>query len=329
MDRLPILLFEPLLKELVWGGRRLGEVLERQLPGQKPIGESWEVVDLPGDQSVVRGGPLAGLSLEELGARHGPDLLGEAALLDGRFPVLVKFIDATQTLSVQVHPTAETCARLGAGARPKTEAWYIIECEPASLLYVGLAPGVDRAGFARAIEEGSVAQLLAQVRVKPGDLIFLPAGTIHAIGAGIVLAEVQQSSDTTFRVFDWNRVGLDGKPRTLHVSQALESIDFSQQGPPRASSPPSGRPGLTCDYFQIEKVELIRENPATIQSEGQGPLVLVSVHGRGEVTVRAGDESARLTLGQTALVPAGRMKEMGRVELQSTGEATVLSVQVK
>ena len=187
----PLMRFAPIYKHVVWGGRRLGPLLGRDLPGEDPVGESWELVDLPDDQSAVVGGPIDGATLGELRGAQQAELMGETGLLEGRFPLLLKFIDAARTLSVQVHPDEDACARLGGGARPKTEAWYIIDREPGASLYAGLRPGVTRERFAEAISGGEVEQLLHRLPVEPGDFVYLPSGTIHAIGEGIVLAEVQ------------------------------------------------------------------------------------------------------------------------------------------
>jgi mannose-6-phosphate isomerase len=320
MKTLPILAFAPLMKPTVWGGRRLGHLLGKQLPPATPVGESWEVVDLPGDQSVVAGGPLAGATLADLREQHGGGLLGGAPLLAGRFPLLIKFIDAAQTLSVQVHPDEAACARLGGGARPKTEAWYVIAAEPGALLYVGLDAPVERDRFAAAIADGTVEQLLHRLPVRPGDFVYLPSGTVHAIGAGIVLAEVQQSSDTTYRVFDWNRVGLDGRPRQLHVTQALESIDFAQVGPPAAATPASGNPGISCLDFTMEA---LGPEPVSARLTGEGPLILMAVSGDGAARVEARDDRAELRGGGTLLVPACRA---GEVRVEGAGGLTLLGI---
>ena len=214
------LTFEPLLKELVWGGRKLA-ALGKPLPDERPIGESWEVVDLPDDQSVVADGPLEGATLHQLVESHRSELLGPVALDGGRFPLLVKYIDAAQTLSVQVHPDEAAAARMGRG-RPKNEAWYILDAEPDGVLYLGLKPGTTRQQLEASIADGSIEELLVRVQARPGMLAPVTPGTVHAIGAGVLLAEVQQPSDTTYRVYDWGRVGLDGKPRQLHIAEALE-----------------------------------------------------------------------------------------------------------
>lgn len=322
MSSMPPLRFAPIYKHVVWGGRRLGRLLGRELPGAEPVGESWEVVDLPGDQSTVDRGPLTGATLGALRDERREELLGEVALLDGRFPLLLKFIDAAQTLSVQVHPDPDSCARIGGGARPKTEAWYIIDREPGAGLYVGLRPGVTREILAEAIERGEVEPLLHRLAVEPGDFVYLPAGTVHAIGAGIVLAEVQQSSDTTYRVFDWNRVGLDGKPRQLHVAEALASIDYARVGPPEIARPASGRDGISCASFDME---LIDERGGPAELSGPGPLALMVVRGGGAVAVAVEGETSVLALGETLLVPACTS---GRVRVECSGGAGVLAVRV-
>ncbi len=323
MGKLPILTFEPLFKETVWGGRKLETLLNKRLPEEGPVGESWELVDLPNDQSVVVGGGVDGKTLCSLREERTNELLGGVGLLEGRFPLLFKFIDAGQTLSVQVHPDEEACARLGGGARPKTEAWYILDCEPGAVLYVGLREGVDKEMFAEAIESGTVERFLHKLPVKPGDFVFLPSGTIHAIGEGIVLAEVQQSSDTTYRVFDWNRMGLDGKPRQLHVAEALESIAFSEFGVPASKQPSSGREGIACCDFIMERVVI--EDGEGANLVGSGPLVLMGIGGEGEAWIRAGEDTSQMRCGETRLVPPASARD---VRLESRGRSEILSIRI-
>ncbi len=323
MGKLPILTFEPLFKETVWGGRKLETLLNKSLPGEGPVGESWELVDLPTDQSIVAGGGLDGKTLGSLREGYTDELLGGVDLLEGRFPLLFKFIDAQQTLSVQVHPDEGACARLGGGARPKTEAWFILDCEPGAVLYVGLREGVDKKTFDEAIGSGTVEQLLHKLVVKPGDFVFLPSGTIHAIGKGIVLAEVQQSSNTTYRVFDWNRMGLDGKPRQLHVAEALESISFGEHGVPASEKPPSGRVGIACADFIMERVVL--EDGEGTDLAGSGPLVLMGIGGEGEVEVRAGEDTSTMRCGETRFVTPASGRD---VRLESRGRSEILSTRI-
>jgi mannose-6-phosphate isomerase len=290
------LVFEPILKERVWGGRLLGSALGRRLPeDETPYGESWELVDLEADQSVVRDGPLAGSTLGALVARLGERLLGHAALDGGSFPLLIKLIHAASVLSVQVHPDAETARRLG--GRPKSEAWYILEAEPGASLYLGLAQGVDRASFERAMREGRLEELLVPVPARAGDLVPVRPGTVHAIGAGVLLAEVQQPSDTTYRVFDWNRLGLDGKPRTLHEREALESIHFDDRVTPLPGEAPQR---ADLGLFVIERVRL---GPGEVLPvEDEGPVVLVGLEGRGSLGTSI--HETPLARGDVVLLPS-------------------------
>ncbi len=222
--------FHPVFKERVWGGRLLEQLYHKALPPGVPIGESWEISDRPGDvSSLAGGGPLYGRDLRWLMENCERDLLGDAKSANGRFPLLVKILDAQEKLSLQVHPPAHKATELG--GEPKTEAWYIAHAAPGAELYVGLKRGVTRAGFEAKIKTGGVAECFHRVPVKAGDTMFLPSGRVHAIGAGLVIFEFQQNSDTTYRVFDWNRVGLDGKPRDLHVEQSLASVDFDDFEP--------------------------------------------------------------------------------------------------
>jgi mannose-6-phosphate isomerase len=306
----------PVFKERVWGGSLLSEALGKELPSPDAIiGESWELVDLPDDQSRVAAGPLRGTSLHELVEAYPDELLGGVRLDGERFPLLVKYIDASQTLSVQVHPDAAAAAPLG--GRPKSEAWYILDAAPEAVLYLGLKPGTTREALRRALEGGEdVAGLVNMVPVRPGDLFPVPPGTVHAIGAGILLAEVQQPSDTTYRVYDWGRVGLDGQPRQLHVDQALSSIHFDARpdGPRREGQ-------VDMDLFHIELVTLA--GGATQELSGPGPAVLVGLAGRGRVV--CGPDSIDCEKGSVVLVPHAAR---GASELEAVGEKSMRSLLV-
>jgi mannose-6-phosphate isomerase len=222
------LIFQPRFKERVWGGRRLETLYGKTLPAGVPIGESWEISDRPDDESVIANGPLAGRTLRDLMSTRAADVLGDIAPTpDGRFPLLCKILDARQKLSLQVHPP-DRATHLG---EPKTEMWYIADAESDAQLFVGLKRGVTRAGFEDALRTGQVADCFHRIHVRRGDAMFLPSGRVHGIGSGLVIFEIQQSSDTTFRVYDWDRTGLDGKPRELHVPQSLASIDFADFEP--------------------------------------------------------------------------------------------------
>ena len=219
--------FRPILRQLIWGGRRLGTVLHKSIGAASDYAESWELSDYHDAVSIVEDGPLAGTTLRNLVQSRGAELLGSALGPRQQFPLLVKFIDANQVLSVQVHPDQETGRRL-AGDNGKTETWVILDAEPGSLIYSGLKAGVGPDELKKAIQDRSVESLLHAYEPKPGDSILIEAGTVHAIGAGVLLAEIQQMSDATFRVYDWGRLQPDGKPRELHIPQAMESIRFDR-----------------------------------------------------------------------------------------------------
>jgi mannose-6-phosphate isomerase len=259
----------PVFQERIWGGRRLEEVFGKPLPPGQKIGESWEIADLPEGQSRIANGPLAGQTLGEIVRTHAGQIAGTRQDIEegGRqtenggqrpcppsglrpFPLLVKFLDAQKVLSVQVHPDPETCRRMGKGD-PKTECWYVIRAEPGAVIYKGFKKGVTRARFAQAIQDGTAADLLAAVPVQAGQCHFIPAGTVHSLGAGLLIAEVQTPSETTYRVFDWNRVDDTGRPRPLHIPEALESIHFDVT-PDKLPVTTVGRL-VDCEYFRVDK----------------------------------------------------------------------------
>ena len=246
--RLYPLKFRPILKQRIWGGQRLRE-LGKNIPVGEKIGESWELADLPDDKSVISNGELAGQTLSSVIQKCPKEITGDAEF-SGPFPLLIKFLDAQDILSVQVHPDEQTCKRLGKG-ESKTECWYIIGAEAGAVIYKGLKKGVNKEKFAEAIKEGNVAELLSKVAVEAGQCHYLPAGTAHSIGAGLLIAEIQTPSDTTYRVFDFNRVDDTGKPRPLHIEEALESIHFDASGD-ILSVTTTGRL-VDCEYFKIDK----------------------------------------------------------------------------
>jgi mannose-6-phosphate isomerase len=307
--------FQSLLKRYLWGGRRLGTVLGKALGQQHDYAESWEVADHGRDQSLVAGGPLAGMPLSRLVSWRGRELLGRHAPLP-RFPLLFKYLDCHQNLSVQVHPNDEAAARLDPPDLGKTEAWLILDALPGSRVYAGLRPGVDRQALERAVREESVEACLHSLEPRVGDCIFIPAGTVHALGAGLLVAEIQQASDTTYRLFDWNRVGPDGQPRQLHVEQALATIDYST-GPivPQASQV-TPRPFVerlvVCDKFVLDRWRIdalqVLENDDRfhILSVLEGELLLGSASVLGGGGEPAADDLSVFSLvrGQTLLVPA-------------------------
>jgi mannose-6-phosphate isomerase len=299
------LTFHPIFKERVLGGRELERLYKKNLPPGGPVGESWEISDRPGDASVIANGPLAGKDLRWLMENHAAEILGGAKPATGnRFPLLCKILDARDKLSLQVHPPANKAAELG--GEPKTEMWFVADAAPGAELFVGLKRGVTRAEFERKISDGSVAECFHRVPVRTGDAMFLPSGRVHAIGAGLVIFEIQQNSDTTYRVFDWNRVGLDGKPRELHVPQSLASIDFNDFEPALAQDKFTGdvliqRRSLVNDpLFKVETWKLKAGADAPLKP---GKLQIVTVM-KGEVEIQGGGVNTRLPAGEFALIPA-------------------------
>ena len=299
------LTFRPIFKERVWGGRNLERLYKKSLPPKVPIGESWEISDRPGDVSVIANGPLAGKDLHWLMETYQRDLLGDATpAADNRFPLLIKLLDAQEKLSLQVHPPAHQAAALR--GEPKTEMWYIADAAPDAELYVGLKRGVTRAEFEQKIQTGEVTGCFHRQPVKRGDAMFLPSGRVHAIGAGLVIFEIQQNSDTTYRVFDWNRMGLDGKPREMHVPESLASIDFNDFEPSLVNSPfaavgPSRVRHLAKD--PLFSVDLLHYHSRESMLLPRSRMSIVGV--LEERVVITGDMgSVELHPGQFCLVPA-------------------------
>jgi len=245
------LTFKPIFMERIWGSHRLASQFGKKLPPTGTIGESWEIVDRPEAQSIVRNGPLRGRTLHELWTRDRDATFGRVADAS-RFPLLVKLLDAHDTLSLQVHPPEKVAAKLG--GEPKTEFWYVAFAIADAKLLAGLRQAVTRDQFAKAVRDGTVADLVHTIPVQTGDSIFLPAGRFHAVGAGNVLVEIQQNSDTTYRVFDWNRRDDKGKPRQLHVDQALECIDFTDVAPKLTDS--KGETLVKHELFEVQKWNL-------------------------------------------------------------------------
>jgi mannose-6-phosphate isomerase len=299
------LTFHPLYKERVWGGRNIERLYGKPLPQGKLIGESWEISDRPGDASVIANGPLAGKDLRWLMEHHPAEVLGSAKAPGGTFPLLVKILDACDKLSLQVHPPAAVAARLG--GEPKTEMWYVASAEPGAVLYVGLRAGVTREEFERKLQCGNVAECFHKVPVGAGDTMFLPSGRVHGIGAGLVIFEIQQNSDTTYRVFDWNRLGLDGKPRDLHVPQSLASIRFDDfepevmHGCPEAGAALTRRLLVSDPLFRVEMV-LAGTRPEALTLASGRPRIICMVEGQLEASGQPG--SATVGRGGFCLLPA-------------------------
>ena len=313
--------FQPILKRLIWGGRRLGTLLGKPLGDGDDYAESWEISDHRDDVGLVADGPLAGTSLRTLVRERSAELLGPSLAGLRQFPLLVKFLDANQNLSVQVHPD-DAKGRVLADDNGKTEAWVVVHADPGSLIYAGLNRGVTRRDLAAAMAEGRVEPLLHRFAPKAGDCVMIPAGTVHAIGSGIVLAEVQQMSDATFRIDDWGRLGADGRPRVLHAREALASTDF-EAGPvlplrPVATQIPGGSREVLarCPYFAIDRLRL--SEPAEVGGN-DGGTILIALDGRA--TVKAGPSETILSPGLTYLLPAS----IGPCSIRPSPLATVLT----
>lgn len=310
--------FQPLLRRYLWGGRRLGTELGKPIGPEDDYAESWEVVDHGADQSIVRFGPLASATLGELVRQHGAELLGRHHP-QPHFPLLWKFLDACRPLSVQVHPNDQQAARLDPPDSGKSEAWFVLAAEPRAVIYAGLKRGVDRGTLAQAVREGNCEELLHVVHPRPDDCLFLPAGTVHALGAGLLVAELQQASDTTFRLFDWNRLGPDGRPRQLHIEQALEVIDF-QRGPvepqvPQAPKQPGRSRLVECEKFVLERWQVDEPLPA---GGDQRCHILAVVEGC--VQVASDPANGLLKRGDTFLLPAA----LGPVAIDPQPRAVLL-----
>jgi len=300
--------FQPVFQSRIWGGARLEKVLGKVLPREfkgKPIAESWELADLPAGtvkapstggaadgslSSVIVNGLYAGRTLREvMGGKGG----------EGHFPLLVKFLDAGTDVSVQVHPGAAYC-RLHPEAHLKSEAWYVVLAEPGARIYKGVQPGVTKEAFLAALETGDVERLLQAIPVRTGDCLYLPGGTVHALGAGCTVVEVQTPSDTTFRVFDWNRLE-NGKPRQLHIEQAMACIDFSGDGEAR-SQKPEARRKASCEHFVLDQMEADAGKERTLI--GGEPVVMVVIEGQGVINCTDHGPTA-FARGDTLLLPTG------------------------
>ena len=300
----PLLKFLPVLKRIRWGGRRLQTVLEKNLGEGNDFAESWEVSCHPDGLSVVDGGPFDGRTLESLVKRDAESILGANCRGD-EFPLLIKLLDANDRLSVQVHPNDQQAAQFPPGENGKTEAWVILDVRPESRLYVGLKTGVDRSRLKQALDDETVAECLHTYTVSAGDCVFIPAGTVHAIGEGVLLAEVQQSSNLTFRLFDWGRFGTDGQPRPLHIEQALACIDFDR-GPvdpvvPAMIADENPRTELlvNCPFFEMRRHTSASE--FAIRTHGSFHVLLVL---DGEATFSVENDHVTLRTGETLLTPA-------------------------
>jgi mannose-6-phosphate isomerase len=313
--------------ERLWGGTMMTEELGRQLPEHDaPIGEAWELVDRDDVQSVISEGEFAGKTLNELVAACGTALVGSRAAGKKQFPLLIKLIDAGERLSLQVHPDEQACRLIGEGAEPKTEMWYILSHRPGAKIYAGLAKKATRVMLLDMLDSSAVEDLMQVYSSQSGDSYFITSGTIHAIGAGNLILEIQQNSDTTYRINDWGRVGADGKPRTLHKEQGIKAINFLNRTSPRIP----GEVGAcrfnrkfdvvrNCPFFKVSNLHLCdtwRDDTAP----GESFHLLSAVSNRFEVG--RDDRKAVIVPGETVLIPASFGSYT--VDLLDGGEGSII-----
>jgi mannose-6-phosphate isomerase len=294
--------------ERIWGGRRLQSAYGKPLPPDIPVGEAWLISDHPSAVSVVDEGPHAGRTIHELVASDTKSLLGTAAspTIHGRFPLLLKLLDSSDYLSVQVHPDDACAQRLGEPDVGKTEMWHVLKSEQGGQLFCGLDPAATPESLAETIRSGTLESLLPRFTVQPGDSVFVPAGTIHAIGPGLVLAEIQQNSDLTYRLYDWGRVQSDGTPRALHVDKSVEATHFAERHPGKALPLAVGDAQAprsilaACRYFAAERIDL--NGAFSRQTRHASFHIILSL--AGALTVECDGSSRELPPAEALLVPA-------------------------
>jgi len=289
--------FKPIYKRRIWGGQKLRDFFGKNIPADEKIGESWELADLPDDKSVIANGESAGQTLNSVIAKYPEEITGNRNF-SGPFPLLIKLLDAEDILSVQVHPDPQTCQQMGKG-KPKTECWYIISAADGAVIYKGLKKGVSKEEFADAIKKGNVDETIAKVPVVAGQCHFLPAGTAHTIGAGLLIAEIQTPSDTTYRVFDWNRVDDTGKARQLHIEEALESIHFDPAGDDLSVTTVVRL--VDCEHFKIDKGHQAKNCEMLLSAGKMKTLIILA--GNGAIWATDGS-CVEFKAGDCLLIPA-------------------------
>ena len=316
--------FEPIYQYRLWGGRRLTDLLTAPLPGGGPIGEAWLLSDRADHPSRVAGGPLQGRTIAQLLEQCPEQVMGRLAGRFRRFPLLLKFLDAREMVSVQVHPGEAHTDLLPPGETAKTEAGVVLEAGIQSRIYAGLKPGTTADDLRRALTNGAVADHLVCFTPKPGDAVFIPAGTAHALGGGVVVFEIQQNSDVTFRLYDWGHVDAKtGKPRALQIDQALACIDFGKcaaglVAPVVESTGPVERERLfQCEHFWLSRLH--GDSPFPVGAPGV-PMVLVCIEGRGHI--EHGGATYAVTKGDVLLLPA----VLGACMFQPRGAVKVLEI---
>lgn len=323
-SRLYPLILEPIYKYRIWGGRKLERILGKKLPANESIGEAWETSCRDNDNNVIKNGELAGRTLADVFTTHKTDLLGSRLVDVPKFPLLNKFIDANDLLSVQVHPD-EAAAMEFSDAEAKSEAWYIIHAEPGATLIKGLRPGVTKDAFEDAILNDTLPTVLNSFPISTGDMVFVPAGCVHAMGKGLIICEIQQNSDTTYRVYDWGRIGADGKPRQLHIERALQVINFEDDTPDKIQpvTVSEGRNEriylVACRYFAMQVLAL---DEPTKESTGRERFEsLMIMNGKAAIQTTNGDET-NVSTGESVLIPAC----LGDYRLLPSGRCVIMRV---
>ena len=328
INNLAPLKFTPVYQERIWGGTLMNELLSRETPAGVKTGEAWEISDRPGAESIVSEGELAGTPLSELVRHYGRSLIGSKALDTSRFPLLIKLIDAGERLSLQVHPDEQACRRFADGSEPKTEMWYVIAARKGARIMAGLSSKATKLQFMELVNSPEIEQLLQCHRSVPGDAYYITAGVLHAIGGGNLLLEIQQNSDTTYRLSDWGRVDAQGKSRELHLEKGMQATDFFNRNTPRI-------PGVTgqadfnrkyqlvnkSQYFRVSELRLVSEWRDDTSPDGSFHIITAI---NGKIAIESEDRALRceLEIGRSGLVPA----LFGRYRLLplDDGETTVL-----
>lgn len=287
--------FIPTYMERVWGGRDLEKKFGRSLPKNKVIGEAWEICDRPEAMSIAKGGKFDGQSIRQIIEENSEYIMGSDWNKNDAFPILVKWLDCQERLSLQVHPPKAVADKLG--GEPKTENWYVADCKPGAGLIAGLKKGATKEAFEKSLKDNSAEKLVHRFPVKKGDSIFVESGRLHAIDGGNLILEIQQNSDTTYRVYDWGRVGLDGKPRQLHVSQSMASIDFNDFEPNPINISQTGGQMCSCKEFRIDLVKLNAGEKFSIKGKENWRILSVA---EGEVKSDDGDI---VQLSENVLIP--------------------------
>lgn len=311
MDKLYPFKFTPVYKDYLWGGSRIPKVFNRNMP-EGVYAESWEISTHPDGATAIANGSLAGKTLGDLLPDHKAEILGSHVKGDD-FPLLIKLIDARDKLSVQVHPNDGNADDVNGD--PKTEMWYFLEGDADAQIYCGLKPGIGKEEFLQAMENKTFADILQSIPAEPGDAVFVPGGRVHAIGTGCLILEIQQNSNTTYRLYDWDRTDANGNSRELHIDKALQVIDWENNGDPHCDV--HGTTIQSCEYFQLDRHELSEETAFPNLGKSFQALFI----DKGEGIIRWADGEEKLSLGQSWLVPAA----LGDFEIiPEDGPVTVL-----